>query len=135
MLIMRTGSSLRSEISVHELDHHALSLVRDDAETMGVRRVPLSVTVDFIVSLEARTKESRVQEYDDKLSKLSIPAGMNRNVKNHPQTWIAALMAARKLGNDVPFDVEQAIQRIEAFKSGVPCNFDFEHQPWNRMIM
>lgn len=60
---------------------------------------------------------------------------MNRNVKNHPQTWIAALMAARKLGNDVPFDVEQAIQRIEAFKSGVPCNFDFEHQPWNRMIM
>ena len=135
VLIMRTGSSLGSEVSLDELDPHALPLDRADAETMDVRRVPLVVAVDFIVSLEARMKESMVQEYDDNLSILSVPRGMNRNVKNHPQTWVAAMMAARKLGNDVPFDVEQAIQRIEAFKSGVPCDWDFEHQPWNRIVL
>lgn len=44
---------------------------------------------------------------------------MNSDVTNHSQTWVAALMAARKLGNGVPLDVEQAVQRMEAFKSGV----------------
>lgn len=131
VLVMRTGSSSGIEVSLDDLDPHALPLERADAENMDVRRVPLAVAVDFIVSLEARTKDNRIHKYDDKLCRHDFPKGVDRAVRIHPQTWVAALMAERtKVGSEMPHDVSEAIQRIEARNAGVPCDWDFEHMDW-----
>ena len=131
VLVMRTGSPL-IEVSLDDLDPHALPLERADAESMNVRRVPLAVAVDFIVSLEARTKDSRVHKYDDKLCHHEVPEGVDPIVRTDPQTWVAALMAAgTKLGSETPRNVREAVQRIEARNSGVSCDFDFEHIEWS----
>ncbi|KAF2714992.1 hypothetical protein K504DRAFT_457172 [Pleomassaria siparia CBS 279.74] len=139
VLVMLTGASSTCQITLDDLEPHALPLDRRDGDAHGidVRRVPLSIAVDFIVNLEERTtrglrKQKMMNRYDSDLCCHRVPRGVDPTVRNDPHTWVAALMAsdARK-GPDCPNDIQEAIQRIEARASGAPCDFSFEHVGWS----
>ncbi|KAJ4305130.1 hypothetical protein N0V90_000660 [Kalmusia sp. IMI 367209] len=136
VLVMRTDASLENQVTLDDLEPHALPLERSDAHGIDVRRVPLAIAVDFIVNLEEHTREPRkrtTHEYDSGLCHHVIPKGFDRTVKNDPQMWAAALMASdMSKGPDRLKDIQEAIQRIEARASGAPYHFDFEHEEWSR---
>lgn len=136
VLVMRTGASLVKEVTLDDLEPHVLPLERPDAHGIDVRRVPLSIAVDFIVNLEDHMSGPRkraIHKYDSNLCHHEIPMGFDRTVRNDPQKWVAALMASgvRKIPDGLKDDIQEAIQRIEARVSGVPSDFDFEHEEWS----
>ncbi|KAF1851618.1 uncharacterized protein K460DRAFT_270540 [Cucurbitaria berberidis CBS 394.84] len=136
VLVMHTGTSLPSPITLEGLEPHALPLDRSDAHGIEVRRVPIKIAVDFIVGLENRTRgpqKEQAHEYDSDLCRHEVPDGFDRIVKNDPKMWVPALMAsAMRKGYDSLKDTREAIQRIEARAAGVSCDFDFEHEEWSR---
>jgi hypothetical protein len=136
VLVMLTGASMANQVTLDDLEPHALPLERSDAQGIDVKRVPFAIAVDFIVKLEDLTREPTkrtTHKYDSDLCHHDYPTGFDRTINNDPQTWTAALMTSDvRKGPDCPRDIQEAMQRIEARVSGVSCDFAFEHEEWSR---
>jgi hypothetical protein len=139
VLVMRTGASSSHQVLLDDLEPHALPLGRSDAHGIDVRRVSLSIAVDFIVSLENRIrgpKKRMVHTYDSDLCRYhEIPDGFDQTVKNDPQLWVAVMKESiAKNGPDCLKNTQEAIQQIKSRVSWVYTAFDlgFEHDEWSR---
>ncbi|KAF2014995.1 hypothetical protein BU24DRAFT_226278 [Aaosphaeria arxii CBS 175.79] len=137
VLVMKTGASMVDDVTLEDLDNYALPLERSDANGIDIRRVPLSIAVDFIVTLENRMRaqeKKKRQRFDSELGPFELPKGFDPIVKSDPQMWAAALMApsSTEKKTDPWSNVQQAIRRIEARASGIPSGVDFEHVEWMR---
>ncbi|KAF2647625.1 hypothetical protein K491DRAFT_614308, partial [Lophiostoma macrostomum CBS 122681] len=130
VLVMRTGAP--GQVTLDDLDSHAVPLERSDAHGVDVRRVPLGVAVYFIVDLEDLTKQRTTPKHDNDISPHEVPRGFDRIVKNDPRTWVVAMMeCSASARHDSPRAVEEAIERSETYGSGASAHFDFEHEEWS----
>jgi hypothetical protein len=135
ILVVRTGALSLDQFTLEELGAHALPLEQSDADGLDVRRVPLSIAIDFIVNLEERTngpREWTVREYDSKLGAHRCPKGFDWSVTDDPKTWIAALNAASTAGDSQTAGyIQYVLERSAARAAGTSCDWDLEFE-WRR---
>ena len=141
VLVIRTQASDGVDVPLDDLESHSLPLERPDAEGIDVRRVPLSVAVDFVMKLEERNGGSRQRNmrpavYDHfNLSRHAVPDGFDPIVRTDPAMWAAAWASPgvrRDTAAYILNDVGKALLRINAHAVGEQCDFELEHEEWNR---
>ena len=134
VLIVRTGAECSIPFSFDRLRQHALPLQRSDASGMDVIRVPLYIAVEFFADLEKASEESRDEnDIDTSLCGHTWPKTFDKSVRNHPETWVHALLSAFESGlgdQDGLRDITEALSRIEARQAGKTSVWDFDHIDW-----
>jgi hypothetical protein len=126
------------KIYLDDLASHGLPLERSDVGDLDVLRVPLSVTVEYMIALEIRMGEPQANDpnrLDTEMRSVETPCGFDPIVKRHPAMWAAAMTeVAQKHGNGSMKQLQWPAMRIAAGVSGQ--RYEFEHDPrrnnWKR---
>lgn len=139
VLVILTGTNRTStgiHVTLDRLKPFALPIERADATGLDILRVPLDITIDFVIELEGSIdaqKETSGRTLDTSLCHHQTPVGYYHDIAYDSSIWAQTMRAeAIKIGFKKLWDTKFAAVRVHAHLSGQVSNCELEHLPFSQ---